>query len=109
MADFEKVTRGLEACVCDSRLMQCENCPYQTDKSRCVTTLMRDAFALLREYDTALKLMVFQYCNVNEGFYHRFMSAGEEAFRVLGIENGQSTNGVWEKWFQTNERGEDDG
>ena len=107
MADFEKVTRGLEACVCDSRLMQCANCPYHTDKSRCVTTLMRDALALLREYDTALKLMVFQYCNYEEGFYHKFMSAGEAAFRVLGIKNGQSTDGVWEKWFQTNERGED--
>ena len=49
MADFEKVTRGLEACACDFRLMQCANCPYQTDKSRCVTTLMLDALALLKE------------------------------------------------------------
>ena len=49
MPDFEKVTRGLEACVSDSRLMQCANCPYHTDKSRCITTLMRDALALLKE------------------------------------------------------------
>lgn len=57
MADFEKVIRGLEACVCDSRLMQCANCPYQTDKSRCVTTLMRDALALMKEQTERIQFL----------------------------------------------------
>lgn len=98
----EKVMRGLECCYNNN----CGACPYAAI-IKCQFKLHSDALALLREYDTALKLMVFQYCNYEEGFYHKFMSAGEEAFRVLGIENGQSTNGIWEKWFQTNERGED--
>lgn len=55
MDDFEKVTRGLEACVGDLLLMQCSNCPYQTDKSRCVTTLMRDALALLKEQEEKIE------------------------------------------------------
>lgn len=55
MADFEKVTRGLEACVGDLLLMRCANCPYQTDKSRCVTTLMRDALAILQEQEEKIK------------------------------------------------------
>ena len=51
MTNREKVVRGLEACVSDSRLMQCENCPYQTYKSRCVIKLMQDALALLKEQE----------------------------------------------------------
>jgi hypothetical protein len=54
---LEKVIRGLEACVCDSRLMQCANCPYHTDKSRCVTTLMRDALAMLKEQEDRIKFL----------------------------------------------------
>lgn len=63
MADFEKVTRGLEACVGDLLLMRCANCPYHTDKSRCVTTLMRDAVALLREQEP--RVMTFEELNIN--------------------------------------------
>lgn len=82
MADFEKVTRGLEACVCDSRLMQCANCPYQTDKSRCVTTLIRDALALLKEREAKPPIInensygwKFYYCpSCKKEFYqnHKF-------------------------------------
>lgn len=66
---------------------------------------MRQAIALLKEYDEALKLMVYQYCTMkpltvhDEVFHNKFMSAGEAAFRLLGLENGQSTDGVWERWF----------
>ena len=41
-----------------------------------------------KELEYALLLMVRQYC-VDMGdytMYHQFMSAGEEAFRVLGID-----------------------
>ncbi len=54
MADREKVIRGLEACVYNQRLMQCESCPYHTDKARCLTTLMRDALALLKEQEARI-------------------------------------------------------
>lgn len=113
MPDREKVMLALDCCAADD-CRECEKCSYamiangnKTNSSTCIMELASDALDLLREYDTALKLMVLQYCTLDEGFYNRFMSAGEEAFRVLGIENGQSTNGVWEKWFLTNERGED--
>lgn len=51
MLDREKVIHGLEACVSRTRLMQCKSCPYQTDKTRCVTTLMQDALTLLKEQE----------------------------------------------------------
>lgn len=63
------------------------------------------AIALLKEYDDALKLMVYQYCTMkpltvhDEVFHNKFISAGEAAFRLLGLENGQSTDGVLERWF----------
>ena len=64
---------------------------------------IQDAVKLLKEYDSALRAMVYQYCTIDkhflkgkdcdnpeqEVFFNRFMSAGEEAFRVLGIENGE--------------------
>ena len=64
---------------------------------------MLDAIDLLKEYDSALRGMVYQYCTIQnqflkgkecdmpnqEVFFHNYMSAGEEAFKVLGIENGE--------------------
>ena len=56
-------------------------------------SVIQDAVKLLKEYDSALRGMVYQYCTVEyrekEEFFHRFISAGEEAFKVLGIENGE--------------------
>ena len=55
--------------------------------------VIQDTINLLKEYDSALRGMVYQYCTEEHGekeeFFHYFMSAGEEAFRVLGIENGE--------------------
>lgn len=81
-----------------------EFCPYY-DENDCGATLLKDALELLKEYDIALRMMVYQYCTIDkeffegenrvirnpdqEVFFHRFMSAGETAFRVLGIENGE--------------------
>ena len=64
---WEKVIRGLEACVYDSRLMQCANCPYHTDKSRCVTTLMRDALALLKGQEERIKFLE-KWTSYHEGY-----------------------------------------
>lgn len=100
MTELEEAIAGLHTCTHKTNHEECYECPYQgIAYPPCNIQLMNDALALLREYDTALKLMVFQYCVDDKNFYHRFMCAGEEAFRVLGIENGQLTDGVWEKWF----------
>lgn len=105
----EKVIRGLE-CRCENLPdKDCEHCHYGMTMGRrwgCdFVRLTGDALALLKEYDDALKLMVFQYCTMkpqtlhDEVFHNKCMSAGEAAFRLLGLENGQSTDGVWERWF----------
>lgn len=67
----------------------------------CDANLIKNAAALLKEYDEALRLMVYQYCcwdtpeidPETEYFFNRHMSAGEAAFRVLGIENWQEVPG----------------
>lgn len=93
MPDVEKVIHDLEQCLDDSVAAVV---PADT---------VREVIALLKEYDEALKLMVYQYCTMkpltvhDEVFHNKFMSAGEAAFRLLGLENGQSTDGVWERWF----------
>ena len=83
------------------------DCPYYDDKDNgepvCGTKLLMDAIELLKEYDSALRGMVYQYCTTQkqflkgkecdmpnqEVFFHSYMSAGEEAFKVLGIQNGE--------------------
>lgn len=40
-----------------------------------------------KELEYALLLMVYQYCTEKDYMYHSFMTAGETAFNVLGIEN----------------------
>ena len=54
-----------------------------------------DAIEELRD---ALLLMVLQYCTTDDGLlYHSFMSAGENAFAVLGLENGQQADPLWDR------------
>ena len=47
----------------------------------------------------ALKLMVYQYCTVHGDnglfFDHQFMSAGENAFKVLGIKQYDPVPDDW--------------
>lgn len=56
------------------------------------TCSVQDILTVLEDYDQALRMMVYQYCTVeytdHEVFDHRFMSAGETAFDVLGIRRG---------------------
>lgn len=109
MADVKKVIKGLKCCIGDGAADTpgCEDCPYNDDGDTCVSIrpLYEDTIELLKEYDDALKLMVFQYCTMkpltahDEVFHNKCMSAGEAAFRLLGLENGQSTDGVWGRWF----------
>lgn len=62
-----------------------------------------------KELEEALMLMVYQYCatgTADEGgiLDHRFMSAGEEAFRVLGLEQFASVEGLEERLFGPDEK-----
>ena len=112
---FQKVIEGLEhhAGIADVGCWKVEGaeinpaCPYYDDEDNgepaCGTKVLMDAIELLKEYDVALRMMVYQYCVEQkqfvkgkycddpnkEVFFHRFMSAGETAFKVLGIENGE--------------------
>lgn len=56
------------------------------------TCSIQDILTVLDDYDQALRMMVYQYCSVEypdrEVFDHRFMSAGETAFDVLGVRQG---------------------
>lgn len=90
-----------------------EFCPYY-DENDCGATLLKDALKLLKEYDIALRMMVYQYCTIDKSFlegkeriignpdqkvfFHRYMSAGEEAFRALGIKNGEVVPEDWLRW-----------
>ena len=103
---LQKVIDGLSACMLKNDCSHCDECSYDdADVFACRVKLRDDAIKLLKEYDSALRGMVYQYCTVDkkffegenrvirnpdqEVFFHRFMSAGEEAFRVLGIKNGE--------------------
>lgn len=112
---FQKVIDGLTACSQPGFAETvCIKCPYYKDnfadkvdedtfiadftEDSCSYRLTKDALNLLKEYDIALRMMVYQYCvdsyesvgDIPERrFDHCFMSAGETAFKVLGIENGE--------------------
>lgn len=91
MADREKAIRGLEACACDSRLMQCENCPYHTDKSRCVTTLMRDVLALLKEQEA--RVLTLEELQAIETPWNRNTPP------YLFVEERSGTGSRWIRWM----------
>jgi len=42
----------------------------------------------IAQLEEALMLMVYQYCVTDERLDHRYMCAGEHAFAVLGLRNG---------------------
>ena len=57
-----------------------------------------DAANAIEELEYALLLMVLQYCTTDDGLlFHEFMSAGENAFAALGLENGQQEAPLWYK------------
>ena len=59
---------------------------------------LRQAADAIEELQAALLLMVLQYCTTDDGLlYHSFMSAGENAFAVLGLENGQQADPLWDR------------
>jgi len=93
MAEREKVIRGLEACVSNQYLMQCTSCPYHTDKARCVTTLMRDALALLKEQEA--RVMTLE--EIRSG-----------AVEVAWLEDADKPNVIPGIWFRLSNEGGDE-
>lgn len=95
----DEVFQGLKACIQADHF----NCPFDRkdgkDDGMCINDLIVAANTLLEEYDHALRMMVYQYCTMGHGdevtFFNRMMSAGETAFNVLGIENGQPVPNDW--------------
>ena len=64
---------------------------WRVDEPDCKDVL-RETIQKLADQDDALRIMVYQYCTVpsydGERFDHKYMVAGEEAFEVLGIQQG---------------------
>lgn len=87
MKTSEEIKKGLDCCskgkVCTG------NCVYEDFYSypKCKVALEEDAIDRIKQLETALLLMVYQYCNDGDSVNHRYMSAGEHAFAALGIEN----------------------
>ena len=86
-----------------------EACKFSLEEKDCTIAITSDIYNLLKDYHSALKSMVYQCCVVDkqflkgrdcdmpnqEVFFNSYISAGEEAFRVLGIENGQEVPEDW--------------
>lgn len=104
MDKFKMVVSGLERCIKSDEGGKCDGCLYHIGFCpNCdAYQLKHDALKLLKAYDEALRLMVYQYCTIpaktmdvegypedTEVFHNRYMCAGEHAFRVLGIENNE--------------------
>ena len=95
MADFEKVTRGLECCLNFLNQEECpEECPYRSDGG-CWETLKRDALALLREQKLEIKGLRklvewavecdFGYDNLGDWWVDRFKSEIEGMSYTEGL------------------------
>lgn len=69
--------------------------PYNAEQ-RCF--VIEQAAYAIEVLQDALLLMVLQYCTTDAGLlYHSFMSAGENAFAVLGLKNGQQADPLWDR------------
>ncbi len=92
MTEIERIKQNYKKC----RDLDCCGCPYT---KHCETDFIKDLYRVLKKYDTALRLMVYQYCThdsdfvENPEFHHHFTSAGEHAFKLLGIKNGETSKG----------------
>lgn len=64
--------------------------------------VLEQAADAIEELEYALLLMVLQYCTTDDGLlFHEFMTAGENAFAVLGLKNGQQEAPLWFKMNKT--------
>lgn len=97
----DEIKKALECCFQNSE--QCVDCPYYP--VTCDRELVRDAREYIRQLEAerdamkeALGLMVYQYCVSGTELDHRYMCAGETAFRVLGLEQYGDTSSL-ESWL----------
>ena len=63
MPDREKLMRAIEACANSDIMMHCSVCPYYEIHQRCVTTIMRDALALLKGQEP--RVLIFEELHVD--------------------------------------------
>lgn len=90
---YEELIAALNAA--DKRPCSDLECP---GSGECPTVgcLFREAADAIEKLEYALLLMVLQYCTTDDGvLFHSFMTAGENAFSVLGLENGQQEALLW--------------
>ena len=98
MTVYEELIKSLRICAIAERDYECAGCAYRDKDFDCNSVMKIDAADAIEELRYALLLMVLQYCTTDDGFlYHSFMTAGECAFAVLGLENGQHEAPLWEK------------
>ena len=66
-------------------------------RGMCIDCIIHDEPTVEAEQvRNALILMVLQYCTDDDGYlWNRCMSAGEAAFKVLGVNNGDSADELW--------------
>ena len=120
MKSPDKIKKGLECCSVGIYENFCNDCPYNSlAMAECPTKLKTDALALIQQLQAenaeqterirqleaerdamkeALGLMVYQYCVSGTELDHRYMCAGETAFRVLGLEQYGDTRTL-ESWL----------
>ena len=87
---YDELVKALRHCI----FGDCRDCGYYNN----CANLTREAADAIEEMQKALLLMVLQYCTTDDGLlYHSFMSAGENAFAVLGLKNGQQAEPLWDR------------
>lgn len=106
MKSPDEIKKGLECCAMSS--YRCEDdCPYreQCRNEQGGKAMNEDALSLIQQLEAerdamkeALGLMVYQYCVRGTELDHRYMCAGETAFRVLGLEQYGDTRTL-ESWL----------
>lgn len=73
-----------------------------------LSIILPKAADAIEELRGALLLMVLQYCTTDDGvLYHSFMSAGENAFAVLGLKNGRQADPLWDRLLPLKEQAEE--
>ncbi len=99
---YDELVKHLRFCGKCNDAMECDYCEYDNtieyvDRD-CSDRLMLQAADAIEELQDVLLLMVLQYCTTDDGLlYHSFMSAGENAFAALGVENGQQADPLWDR------------
>ncbi len=82
----EEIKKWMECCSIIPP--KCNECPANIENSLCDISMLRCTLAYIQQLEEALLLMVYQYCQEDDGCVsHRWMTAGEHAFAALGIEN----------------------